>query len=413
MVNWTNSGFNSKRLWPEPPLATRCGDSHRVGSDSAMAHSPSLSTRLVRSAVTYRLLEPHDLHPPLAPWLAAQASHPAFGGVLMPTEDGFRVQRVVTRDTARLFRALAKPQRPPRAIPSRALRALVLDGVLEIREGRRYVSGASARRYCLSVREAPEPGTTIGMLSLAALRTSAALELPSSGVLARLLYSFNTLPATPDWRRRYPAAMSLDSVLRRSIPGSAGLGAPETAGDGAWLSWDRAAPSRSEDRVWKLYLSPMPEHLLPALEAAAHQREAFSIKVGRDLANILRADKLVLYFATRARMERAAGRLERELAGIPAQGVPFTRQVGDSALLSWGVDPDGQDAAAPWSGDSSWRAWLTHRLATALVQAFRDPGCSVPAWRYAMDRVSLDGVDVRDWTPERRSKTPRRRHGHH
>lgn len=413
MMNWTTSGFNSKRPWPEPPLATRCGHSHRVGSDPAMAHPPPLSTRLVRAAATYRLLEPNDLQRPLAPWLAAQASHPAFGGVLMPIGDGFRIQRVVTRDTARLFRALARPQRPPRAIPSRALRALVLDGVLEIREGRRYVSGAAARRYCLSVSEPPEPRTTIGMLSRSALRTSAALELPSPGVMARLLYSFNTLPGTPEWRRRYPDAMSLDSVIRRSIPGSAGLDAPEMAGDGAWLSWDRAAPSRSEGCVWKLYLSPMPEHLLTALEAAAHQRDAFSMKVGRDLANILRPDKLVLYFATRARLERAAGRLERELAGLPAQGVPFTRQVGDSALLSWGIDPDGQDAAAPWSGDSSWRAWLTRRLATALVQAFRDPGCPVPPWRYAMDRVSLDGVDVCDWTPDGRSNTSRRRHGHH
>ena len=55
MMNSTTSGFNSKRPWPEPPLATRCGDSHRVGSDPAMAYPP-LSTRLVRAAVTYRLL---------------------------------------------------------------------------------------------------------------------------------------------------------------------------------------------------------------------------------------------------------------------------------------------------------------------------------------------------------------------
>lgn len=367
-----------------------------------MTAVPPLPARLFRASASYRLVEPGALQSPLPPWLGAHAAHPAFGGVLVPTSDDFRVQRVITRDTARLFRSLARPGRCPRSIPLRALRALVLDGVVEVREGRHYVSGAAARSCCVSPGEMSESPSATGRLSLAALQDAAALQLASPGVLARLLYHANTLPVTPAWRSRYPDSLSLERELRRSVPHSAGLQPPETAGRGAWLSWERQTHRGALGTIWKLYVSPMPDHLAPALAAASQQRDAFSMKVGRDVANILRPDKMVLYFATLRQLHRAARQLDRDLAGVPAHGVPFTGQCGPSALLSWGADPAGRGTAAPWSGDDSWRAWLTQRLATAMVQAVRDPGCTVPPWQYAMERVSLDGVNVRSWTPSGR-----------
>ena len=414
MANWTTFGFSSKQRWPDPPTATRRTPVRRVVSGTPMAPVPPLSARLFRASASYRLVEPGALQAPLPTWLRAHATHPAFGGLLVPAADDFRVQRVVTRDTARLFQRLARPGRAPRSVPSRALRALVLDGVLEIHAGRRYLSGAAARSCCLPVGKETEPRSATGMLSLAAMQDAGALQLASPTVLARLLYHFNTLPASPAWRSRYPDSLSLERELRRCVPRSAGLDAAVTAGKGAWLSWERAGCSSAPGAVWKLYVSPVPDQLVPALGAASRQRDAFAMKVGRDVANILRPDKLVLYFNTPRQLARAARQLERDLAGVPAHGVPFTGQTGASALLSWGVDPGGQGAAAPWSGDDSWRAWLTQRLATAMVQALKDPGCAVPSWCYAMERVSLDGVDVRTWAPSgRASGLSRALHGAH
>jgi hypothetical protein len=152
--------------------------------------------------------------------------------------------------------------------------------------------------------------------------------------------------------------------------------------------------------IWKLYVSPDPELVRPALHAAVCRTEPFSLKVGRDLFNILRPDKLVLYFSSRQAMRRCAAALMQELDGLPAQGVPFTGQLFDSALLSWGVDREAQTGMAPWAGDESWRLRVTQRLASALSQAARDASCPVPAWRFAMDRVSLDGVNVQSWSPD-------------
>jgi hypothetical protein len=45
----------------------------------------------------------------------------------------------------------------------------------------------------------------------------------------------------------------------------------------------------------------------------------------------------------------------------------------------------------------SWRLWITHRLASALLHA-RDVRVAVEPSRFAMKRVRLDGIDADAWT---------------
>jgi hypothetical protein len=69
----------------------------------------------------------------------------------------------------------------------------------------------------------------------------------------------------------------------------------------------------------------------------------------------------MIYFDDRSHMDEVARTLERVLDSCPVQGVPFTAQAGVNGLLSSGVDPPlGQTA-------TSWRAWVTKRLAAALT----------------------------------------------
>ncbi len=78
---------------------------------------------------------------------------------------------------------------------------------------------------------------------------------------------------------------------------------------------------------------------------------------------------------------------------MPSQPVPFTGGVDAEGMLSWGVDPVGGLHAA-----RSWRLWLAARLASYLVEA-RAAGDETEPWRFALDRIGLDGIDVSSWTP--------------
>jgi hypothetical protein len=61
---------------------------------------------------------------------------------------------------------------------------------------------------------------------------------------------------------------------------------------------------------------------------------ASTCKIGRNLFGLLRPDKLVVYFKRFEDLEAAADRLQRELDGMPAHGVPFTAEIAGRGRAS-------------------------------------------------------------------------------
>jgi hypothetical protein len=43
--------------------------------------------------------------------------------------------------------------------------------------------------------------------------------------------------------------------------------------------------------------------------------------------------------------------------------------------------------------------WLCQRLARYLVLARREAALTIPAWQYALDRLTLDGIDATTFVP--------------
>lgn len=156
-----------------------------------------------------------------------------------------------------------------------------------------------------------------------------------------------------------------------------------------------------EECRYKLYVSPQPEYLPATFERTLEvltDTAAQAFKVGADCYGFLRPDKLVIYFSSRNDALTAATLLQSTLAGIAAHGVPFTAEISTDGLISWGVDPPTGTRLLPWEG-SSWRRWLTDRLAAALIAA-RDAAVALPAWQFALDRIAIEGVDPQTWLPE-------------
>ena len=209
----------------------------------------------------------------------------------------------------------------------------------------------------------------IESLSLAALRMAASGDFPDAPALASWLYRFGTLPRSaavdrdfgPDDDPMGVLGLTVGGVTRRRI--EAHYDALSLPG---WYSFSRAGSPAPVSATCKLYVSPRPEALaeaFPRVVSGLTDARVRSFKVGRGVEGLLRADKIIVYFDDRADMDAVAESLRELLPGCPAQGVPFTADVGGNGVLSTGVDP-------PFDGTArSWRGWITQRLAVSLLSA--------------------------------------------
>lgn len=235
-------------------------------------------------------------------------------------------------------------------------------------------------------------------MSRAALEMVARDE-PSEPVrVARWLYRYGSLPRTAAHERDFgpddePLAvlgLSGGGAVRRRLEQ-----AYEANSLAGWYSFTRAGQPMQWTAACKLYVSPLPQ-ALP--DAFAHIVDAFitadvrSFKLGRGIEGLLRPDKLIAYFDDADQMSGAMHALQRRLRGCPAQGVPFTAELGGDGLLSSGIDPPLGGAAA------SWRAWITARLARSLVAK----RCRVPADTVTAVLADLRtaGIDTARWQPQ-------------
>jgi len=373
-----------------------------------------LDRRVFRANPAFELVLFDRLDPRERETLAELRKDPDFYGILRPREASLALGvKSVDRETALLFLTLREPGALPTYMQAmlgdgalRVVARLVADAILEVEEEGRFISGAPALALFGERRSGNGAGGRLADISLAALRYAQDLAEDDPLSLSFRLYGYNRRPLTPAWKRLLPKGENVLAWLGISAGGPhrqlLDRSWERTGGGSAewWLSWRSRQDGdlAGSGATWKLYISPMPDALPGSfgdiLEALAAGRAA-QFKVGADALGILRADKIVSYFPSFERLAAAAEALEARLSGIPAQGVPFTSEIGGQGLLSWGVDPPREESA--FGSGESWRLWLTHRLARALVSARSVEG-SEP-WQFALDRVRLEGVDTDTWTP--------------
>jgi hypothetical protein len=337
---------------------------------------------------------------------------PDFYGVLRPRTSSWLNVKAINRDAARLFVALGEASGLPahvRAEPgtARAIAQMVLDGVLTVRHNGRVVSGAAAFEFVFGAAAEVVPANPLAALSLAALQYAQELPVDEPTAMAMRLYRYGCIPRSPAWTLRHPDPVSVWRALGLDTHGD--LSAKHArewrrcdppAPHDAWLAWESlGSVSRSRGTAaYKLYVSPHPNFLREAIDAAASSCAA-AFKVGKDLAGILRPDKLVLYFDGRDRLDEAAASIALRLNGCRAHGVPFTAQLGDSIALSWGSDPPPEEMRPRWIPRESWRLWVVNRLAVALIAAKHANRPSVEPLQFAMARIALEGVNIDTWSP--------------
>ena len=388
-----------------------------------MLHS-TLLDRTFRANPRFELVLFDRLPPEEREALRQLREDPGFYGILRPRDRAEHLAgKAVDRETALLFLTLREAGPLPaylrsalgEAAAGQTVARLVADGVFEVEREGAFLSGAAAIDGGEGRRGRGEAGGRLAELSIAALRYGQALALDDPLRLSWRLYGYNRRPLTPRWQRLLPSAAAVQAHLGIG-PGGANRPfldrnwTPSSLSD-PWLSWRSRrpeSPSSEEGITFKLYVSPAPEALAGSfgaiLEALAAGR-AGQFKIGSSATGLLRPDKIVAYFPNFERLAAAAERAGDRLAGVPAQGVPFTSEIAGDGLLSWGMDPPSSEWTALAKGAESWRLWLTHRLARALLSARSAAAAQIvetaeiEPWRFALERVRLEGIDTDTWTP--------------
>jgi hypothetical protein len=356
--------------------------------------------------------------------LAGRGSPAELYGLLRPRPGESLGEKWVDCDTALLFLTLREPGPLPGYVKARlgdaasaAVAGLVGGGVLEVVvETAADAADAADAAHAYETAEGFASGAAgrLASLSASALRYAGRLAVDDPLLLADRLYFYNRRPLTPAWVRRLPDSGSVrdflgigpDGAHRGLLERNWSEGSSRSRRQG-WLNWRshflHERPAGSSGATWKLYASPRPEALPECfgalLEAFAAARVP-RFKVGDGALGLLRPDKIVAHFGSFEELSESAERLAARLDGIPAQGVPFTGEIGCDGLLSWGVDPPAAERTTAARGTESWRFWLTRRLARAILDA-RALGDPEP-WAAATRRLRLDGVDTDSWTPEAR-----------
>jgi hypothetical protein len=392
-----------------------------------VASADRFLARTFRASPAYELVLFDHLAPEERAALAEAATDPDFYGVLRPPNGHGGTVKVVTTDTALLLYSLRRPGRLPTYVRHgepgqirRGVTRLVLDGILEVEAGEEYVSGPRAAPWIGSGHDQRQHTSRAAALSEQALLHAARLGEVDGRILASVLYGYNRIPVRPTAARVLSDSSAVLAHLGvlDARPFGWRLHEPETAAGAPapWLTLLRDGPSRAAPPAggrgrgprFKLYVSPMPE-ALPAvfttiLECLASSR-ARQFKVGADAGGLHRPDKIVVYFDSLEDVAACARTLQEALDGTPAHGVPFTAEVGEDGLLSWGMDPPPEAQLPSIRGRESWRAWVTNRLGGALAQATRSPpgeesGPGRAAVDFALARARADGIDTVNWSPE-------------
>ncbi len=230
----------------------------------------------------------------------------------------------------------------------------------------------------------------LALLSRTAVRRAAALAAVgvSEAALATVLYRAGGVGPRPGLDDRW-ARYLLDRADR-----SAGTTRHRRSQSEHWSAWTALGCS-VEGLQHKVYVSPAVGGLRDALPVAvrlAVEADVLAWKIGADVAGLHRPDKMVLYASTRSEADAVATALADALAGVPAQGVPFTGQVGATGMVSRGQD----------FGGLSWRAVICRQLAVALAVAAAEPAFGGHAGAIAdtaLEHLRSRGVDVDGWRP--------------
>lgn len=338
-------------------------------------------------------------------------------GVFVPLQQQGATAKVAYLQTAMLYLHLQQAETLPHYFTvtptqqkNETIARLVLDDIIEIKWEGKFVSGTAATEAIFGglLFDETTPPNQIAALSMQAIQYVWELPYNDVAAIADHLYAFNTIVWDAAMKQAFLQKNSIKQFLFPGIdiatdkwPGNSWLFSAGAEKKG-WLSWMRPLKQNDDfSRTYKLYISPLMEHMPAVIKKAMpviNASKAISFKTGSNLHGQLRPDKMIVYFTCMKDLTEAFQLFEKELHGFAAQGVPFTSQLDDTGLLSYGIDPPAEEVLEQIEG-GSWRTAVTDRLAACIAQTKRD-GLNWPqSLLFIKAGLLTDSIDPISWEP--------------
>ncbi len=377
-----------------------------------------LLNAVFQSNPKYALIEWDSLHQPEQEVLAGSSINSAdIFGVFKPLapQEGLSM-KLAYKEVALLFYFLQQPGKLPNYIRAgydddmnMMLAKLVMEGVIQIESNGDFLSGTLAFKQLYEDNGHRQSWKYIETLSSKAIEYVVQLNYLDLGAALTRLYSYNTIPP--------PLKNSAFNAPDETESFSDGENGPQTERE-LLKHWIRHSPTkefpwlmytrdlngynRTKNNVtYKMYVSPLPSSLREVYEKTImllSSTKAFSFKTGINQDGMLRPDKFVIYFHEYEHLHEAAALLNTQLKEYPVQGVPFTAQLDDTGLLSYGIDPPGNNKLDSQGG--SWRAHVAEKLAVAVLQAKEAQLDAKDAYEYIINKIYLEQIDPHTWVPQ-------------
>ena len=340
-------------------------------------------------------------------------------GIFKPKCPNGLTLKAATPDVALLFYSLREENFLPHYLRNSIsgtfndeLVKLVLSGVIEVELNGEFISGSMSYSH-LYQDKAPSSSdkkSYLSKLSDDALKYGELLNITDTKTLSAHLYNFNRVALSPRWQRLFLNKAAVEEFLGVNSykilfdeRTSNWMMRPKKSSD-RWLFWRKLSKEKNHLRLktYKLYLSPecqALENTFPLIYESVTKTNATSFKIGNDGYGLLRPDKIVIYFSDKQDMIKAGQSIKKIFKELPVHGVPFTSQLDENGLVSWGIDPPSFETQFSWDS-LSWRLWVTDRLSKHLIEAKKNiKSSSREPWEIAKHNLSYEGINVDKWEP--------------
>lgn len=287
------------------------------------------------------------------------------------------------------------------------IRRLFAAGVLSGRLGDTWYSGPAIPLLVDSLNSSQDMQILhTDPLSSKCLSHAASIPLHEVGELASRLYLFNH-HGVYDSTTIDLAVSGIKQIISRQVEGFNEL--PQSPHNPGWhffASKSHAGRRGAPEQVtFKVYVSPRVEDTARCLAELVAILPALSChmwKIGRGAYGATRADKICIYFEEQETATTAAHLLAKEITSIQSQGIPFTYNLDASGLVSMGVDPPRPTSGPSSLSGTSWRDWITQKLATSLSIAKRHPQYPLSPEQTALYSMKFLGIEPSVWRIEDR-----------